>query len=85
MNFVANKAPVDEAFPGKDVGNDSDVIFTWGGNTWSSETWTYIAGEGWSASAGTVGDAGPVLKAGNGIAYNNTGPKIDWTRDFTPD
>ncbi len=81
LNAVANKVPVDEAWPGKTVGNDGDQIFTWNGSAWDSTISGFIGGFGWDSAS----TDGPVIKAGQGVMYNNTGTgPLTWTRTFNP-
>jgi hypothetical protein len=82
VNMLANKVPVDEAFPGQASGQDGDVLLVWKGN-WN-ESWDYVAGEGW-INASNPSTAGPTLKVGNGLVYrNNNATAFQWTRSFNP-
>jgi hypothetical protein len=84
-SFIAPKTPVEANFPGKDVGHENDAIYTWAGSGWSSASWTYISGFGWSSSDPAIDNVdGPKIPVGKGIVYQNTGAKIDWTRTFNP-
>jgi hypothetical protein len=83
LSVVAPKTPVAEPFPGADVGNDGDSIFTWTGTAWSSSIWTYFTGVGWDGPvAGQTG--GPTVAVGGGVVYQNTGTALNWTRTFNP-
>lgn len=84
LSAVANKVPVAEPWPGSDNGNDGDVIYTWGGNAWSSTLWSYIDGFGWDSGTAATNPNGPTLPVGGGAMYQNTGPALSWTRTFNP-
>jgi len=82
-SLQANSVPVTEPWPGKNVGNVDDTIFTWGGSTWANNIWTYYGTtDGWLDNAG-VQPEGPTLAPGSGVAYVNKGAPINWTRTFT--
>lgn len=85
LSVVANKIPVEQNWPGSDIGNDGDSIYTWGGSAWDASIWSYIDGFGWS-NGGGAGDNvnGPLLKVGGGAVYQNTGAALTWTRAFNP-
>jgi hypothetical protein len=46
LSVKANEIPVQENWPGKNVGNDGDSIYTWAGSAWDTAIWSYIAGFG---------------------------------------
>jgi hypothetical protein len=85
LSVKANEIPVQENWPGKNVGNDGDSIYTWAGSAWDTAIWSYIAGFGWS-NGGGAGDNvdGPSLKVGSAVMYQNTGAALSWTRAFNP-
>jgi len=84
LTAVANKIPVEQNWPGQDVGNDGDFIYTWGGSAWDTAIWQYII-DGWS-NGGGAGDnvAGPLLQPWKAVFYQNNGPALNWTRTFNP-
>jgi hypothetical protein len=85
LNVVANKVPVDQNWPGRTVGNDGDLIYTWGGTAWSPNNWGFIEGFGWDNGAADTNVDGPMLKAGTGVIYSNTkNTAITWTQNFNP-
>jgi hypothetical protein len=85
VNFVANKVPVAEGYPGGTVGNDGDNIYQWSGSAWSGQVYQYYAGYGWDDGTGNVGTNGPVLNPGQGVVYVNSGAAaLNWTRTFNP-
>jgi hypothetical protein len=83
-SLKANSIPVAQAWPGADVGNVDDTIYTWGGTGWDS-TWIYFgAPDGW-LDQNNNGPDGPNLTVGRGVAYLNKGTAaINWTRTFNP-
>jgi hypothetical protein len=85
LSINANKVPVAENIPGRTVGNDGDVIYTWGGNGWDAASFGFIEGFGWS-NGGAAGDSldGPMIPVGGGFVYQNTGAPVTWTRVFNP-
>jgi hypothetical protein len=86
LSVVAPKTPVQQRFPGADIGNDGDSIFTWAGNAWSSTVWSYIDGFGWDGGASPDNnEAGPTIGVGGGAFYQNTGAPLTWTRTFNPE
>jgi hypothetical protein len=84
LSAVANKVPVAEPWPGSDNGNDGDLIYTWSGNAWSSDLWTYYDGIGWNAGGAGDNVNGPTLPVGGGAMYLNSGSALSWTRAFNP-
>jgi hypothetical protein len=85
LNVVAPKIPVAEPWPGKDIGNDGDSIYTWTGTAWNSAIWQYYGPEiGWDGpEAGNT--AGPTIPVGGAVVYQNTKTTpINWTRQFNP-
>jgi hypothetical protein len=83
LSAVANKVPVEENWPGN-RGNSGDSIYTWSGNAWSSDIWTYIDGFGWATGGAGSNENGPLLGVGDGVMYQNTGGALTWTRTFNP-
>jgi hypothetical protein len=85
VNFVANKVPVAEGYPGAAVGNDGDNIYQWSGSAWSGEVYQYYAGFGWDNGTPTSSSNGPTVNPGSGVVYvNNGAAAITWTRTFNP-
>jgi hypothetical protein len=84
ISVVAPKTPVAQRFPGDDIGNDTDSMYTWTGSAWSSSIWTYFEGIGWDGpDAGELD--GPLVPVGGGVVYQNTGAPLTWTRTFNPE
>jgi hypothetical protein len=86
LSVKANKIPVEENWPGNNVGNDGDFIYTWGTTAWDAAIWQYITGLGWS-NGGAAGDNvnGPLLQPWDAVFYQNTSATaINWTRTFNP-
>jgi hypothetical protein len=81
INMVANKVPVQERWPGVDVGNDGDQILPFRNGGWAPAI-IYTEGFGWGEDEATV--AGPELRVGEGVAYRNTGTALTWNRTFDP-
>jgi hypothetical protein len=85
LSVVAPKTPVAQRFPGADVGNDGDKIFTWTGSAWSSTIWTYIEDFGWDGTGSPDNNVGgPTIAVGGGMTYQNLGTPLNWTRQFNP-
>jgi hypothetical protein len=83
LSVVAPKTPVAQRFPGSDIGNDGDSIFTWTGTAWNAAIWQFYQGIGWDGpDAGQT--AGPMIPVGGGVVYQNTGATLNWTRTFNP-
>ena len=87
-SLKANKIPVAAAWPGKDIGTEDDIMYTWGGTGWNN-TWIYYgnpatAGDGWLDS-NNVGPDGPTLAPGVGVAYiSKAAAALSWQRTFNP-
>jgi len=79
LSTMANKIPVTTNFPGADVGNDFDLVYTWNqaGQQWNGAN-TYFGGAWDSASAD-----GPTLNPGDALFYANGGTALAFTRNFT--
>jgi hypothetical protein len=85
LNMVAPKTPVAQRFPGADIGHDGDTIYTWAGSAWSGNFWSFIDGFGWDGGASPDNNiAGPTVAVGGGVAYQNLGTTLTWTRTFNP-
>ncbi len=86
VNFVADKVPVAQPFPGADVGNDGDNIYQWTGTAWSATTFQYYAGYGWDDGSGNPAITnGPTPAVGGGVVYvNNGAAALNWNRAFNP-
>jgi hypothetical protein len=80
---LANKVPVSANFPGADVGHDGDLLFTWAGTAWNTDTPQYYAGVGWYSASPTVTTNGPMLNPAEAVFYQNTGTAQTWSRSFT--
>lgn len=86
MQTFANKIPVSTNWPGADVGNDFDTIWTWNktAGTWDNAQFLYLAGA-WD-NGGNPGNnvEGPFLNPGDAIFYlNDSGADYSFTRSFT--
>jgi hypothetical protein len=90
ISVVAPKTPVEQAWPGRDVGNDGDLIFTWAGTGWSAANYQYYAdtqnpaNSSWYADGVATPENGPVVKVGEGVVYQNTKTALAWVRQFNP-
>jgi hypothetical protein len=83
FSTLANKVPVAANFPGADVGHDGDLLYTWGGTAWNSDTPQFYAGVGWYSADPTVTTNGPMVQPAAAVFYSATGTAQNWTRNFT--
>jgi hypothetical protein len=84
LSTLANKVPVSANFPGLNVGNDGNTMFTWvqAQQSWTTDPWVYFAGAGWFTA--TLGDGtGAPLNPAEGVFYVNNGAAVPFTQNFT--
>ncbi len=83
---LANKVPVAANWPGADVGNDFDSIYTWNKSaaTWDNAQFLYLAGAWDNGGAPGNNVAGPLLNPADAVFYlNGSGATYNFTRTFT--